>query len=1778
MWSIENLRNLLEPAGGMKIRSDTQFSARCPVHDDAHASLSVTWTDDGHGGKVLLHCHGCGASGKDLAGALGISLGDLFDVPLPSRPAGKRVGRSPLQRIGGQRRGRLGALPKAIVQKSAAAEVEHTWEQVEVYPYTDADGNLVQEVVREECTTCEFGRHKQFRQVFINALGRRVKQKPRGFARVLYRMQAVIAAVAAGQPIWLVEGEKDVATAERLGLVATTNAQGGRAFPSECAELFAGATVRVVLDRDDAGWDRGVDLVSLLGGVGAKVDLLLPGTVVAKSDFTDHVEAGLWAHDDEFGGLIPVTASEVAAHSIAGMARAKAVLVEKAAAEAQARAELADAQENDELEFKRAKRWAAEAEIRFEALRDVVDHTRRQAAEAGTEWAGTAADEAVAMWRLARSAARLAHDVAKVPVPPSLQHEQSPEGDVVHADVVHADGDDADSGAGASPREQGHTGVFEAGTSAPVGEKQSRRGVAISAPMFRIVDRQLVEITTNKDGDEQAKLVLGIDARIVEMEYLEAHDDSVDVDAPKLMGREGMLGQKEANPPAPEQLSAVIIGYTHPDSGEFMRLRIDAIDYRDCGWVESLPGPPAYDSKPSGVAKLRDALKVAGGTITRTVRFRSTGWRRDAAGEWFFVHAGGAINAEGARNAPVLLSGPLARYDLPAPSQESGRLRHAFLTDSAAMLTTLPTRISSALLGHVYRSALGPNPWVLLLVGSPGSYKTSTASIGMHHWGELWDRRRPASSMSGNGDTLNALRIKLHSAKDALYWADDVAPTRDWGAAQKSLEEFARMVHNGEQRSRSSRDGLSILDGTPPRASAIVTSEVMPRPGSGAQRMLAVPLQKDEISLEVLTDLDRDESRHGRALLMASFLQYLAANLEQVRVDAFAEAAAYAKVLRDSGESVRQAEAVGEVWGGWVAMTRFLLDAGALSQDEVEQILQIVRGGLTDALAAASDPDLPSRTGARVRELLAHALRTGLAYVDDVRTGQAPESPLAGRLGWRRTNVGEYQGIAKWRDDARGIRLGYVLSDPGPRDGGEAQLLIESTALEQVLKAVAGTMSDAPQIDRGTALRALYDEGILIAEERAGKTPRYTVQRTIHCEGRRQRLTSLRLWAVIGDDPDDGYTPAVTDDSSPDPTGPNDVDADRPADLLGRLEHSAGRRDSGIQSVTLTEDVEEAEAVESSDAEGHRATLETFMGAVPCLMCGTPAGVGYEGLPIHITCWTRSTAATRSSAVAARANSQAPSIPSTPAEEPVQKPVPAPVPKPTEEPREQPTPGRASAEVQTTQPRKTARTRASFTATAAIVDVDGIWLPDGTRRDLPEEFSHVGHVAELAHTLNLGTAVNDRWSEPGQVWITDALARRFGLDPDQLGDDPRKRADEMRKLTGGLPFVTEALAQGWELGGKTGDALGTWTRVWRGERRGVWVAFISAMSRDELEMPVLADDPSPALLAHRLSLFASALRFPWAMSAASTGFDLMSSTRAKDRKELFAPSDPVPPAQMSNTETDLDWSRNPTEDESECRFVHAYDRGGSHAAGIAGLGLGIGDPEHHEQGRAFDAKLPGYWRIEIPEAGDWRYPNPLNPRGLAFSEPKWVTTPTLQLATEFGYSPEVLEAYVWHRHGRILDQWYAHIRDARTALDVDDVHSQVARDQLKVVYTRTLGMLGSSDFMKGRAGYAPERRHHIIAKARANILRRVNKIGQETDRWPLAISNDTIVYASNEADPIAAWPGAQKTLGRGFGQYKWEGSSLLADHLEFLTGKGYRGKDHLDLDWNRSGHTGGGED
>ncbi len=496
-------------------------------------------------------------------------------------------------------------------------------------------------------------------------------------------------------------------------------------------------------------------------------------------------------------------------------------------------------------------------------------------------------------------------------------------------------------------------------------------------------------------------------------------------------------------------------------------------------------------------------------------------------------------------------------------------------------------------------------------------------------------------------------------------------------------------------------------------------------------------------------------------------------------------------------------------------------------------------------------------------------------------------------------------------------------------------------------------------------------------------------------------------------------------------------------------------------------------------------------------------------------------------------------------------------------------------------PVKTPRARPAASAgavggiPAAVLDTDGLWLPDGTRVEVDPALVHVGQIAELAYAHGLGFRLSDRHSEPGQIWLSVEACEAVGINVAAI--DYADASNSLRGLTTGIPFVERAFAAGWRFGGvkeREHPRLGTWTRVYRDgeDRKGVWVVLTAGLG-DADSMPIFGDEfdePTPAQVALRLHLLADALGFPWKINAGVTAIDMMTQSRPQTwsprdwKNVVMAPSTTDVPYGIADVEADFNWSREPTSDERAMKYLHAYDRGGSYVAGIAGTELPIGAATHHPNGAEFDPRVPGYHRTLIPDQEDWRQPYVLNPKGYNFTEPKWVCTPRLERAISLGYDPKIVESYTWKEHGRVLLGWYDRFRNANVALDLDDADYQAARNQSKIVRTHGVGIIGSSEFLKGKPGFNPERRFQLMAKANANITYRINDIGVRTGSWPLAVLRDTVLYASNDVDPDKAWPGGPKHYGRGFGQYKPERSGLLEQQLPYLNGRGYQGKSELE--------------
>lgn len=135
-----------------------------------------------------------------------------------------------------------------------------------VYSYTDWEGKEIYQVVRYHYTNAKGKTFRQRRYApgdpkanaggWVNSVPEEIREL------ALYRMPRIREAVAKGEPVYVVEGEKDVETLERLGKYATCNAGGAGKWRDRYAQYLAGADLIILPDNDprnDKGGYTGQD-------------------------------------------------------------------------------------------------------------------------------------------------------------------------------------------------------------------------------------------------------------------------------------------------------------------------------------------------------------------------------------------------------------------------------------------------------------------------------------------------------------------------------------------------------------------------------------------------------------------------------------------------------------------------------------------------------------------------------------------------------------------------------------------------------------------------------------------------------------------------------------------------------------------------------------------------------------------------------------------------------------------------------------------------------------------------------------------------------------------------------------------------------------------------------------------------------------------------------------------------------------------------------------------------------------------------------------------------------------------------------------------------------------------------------------------------------------------------------------------------------------------------------------------------------------------------------
>jgi 5S rRNA maturation endonuclease (ribonuclease M5) len=252
-------------------KNGANWSARCPCrYDDDNPSLSI---GQGNDGRVLVTCHrGTPCSLDTICESVGLKIADLMP-PKDERETAQRVEEWKRAQQNAKKR----EAPVSTPKKKQKLDL------VDTYDYTDLDGNLLFQKLR---FVDENGK-KTFRQ--RRPVGDGWEYNLDGVDQVLYNLIEVADAVARGETIVVVEGEKDVETLRSLGKVATTMPGGAGKWRPEHTETLSGATVVVISDNDEVGKTHALTVRDALTEAGANVKVLIPDGV---KDVTDLIEAG----------------------------------------------------------------------------------------------------------------------------------------------------------------------------------------------------------------------------------------------------------------------------------------------------------------------------------------------------------------------------------------------------------------------------------------------------------------------------------------------------------------------------------------------------------------------------------------------------------------------------------------------------------------------------------------------------------------------------------------------------------------------------------------------------------------------------------------------------------------------------------------------------------------------------------------------------------------------------------------------------------------------------------------------------------------------------------------------------------------------------------------------------------------------------------------------------------------------------------------------------------------------------------------------------------------------------------------------------------------------------------------------------------------------------------------------------------------------------------------------------------------------------------------------
>ncbi len=254
-----NREELLARLEKVKSNGKDSYICCCPAHRDKEPSLSIKELED----RFLVYCH-AGCDTQQVLGSIGLEIKDLFKTNKNTLTLTWQ------EKVKVWHHQKKGKLPLQ-----------------ELYPYHD-DG--MQEVLYYKARY----QGKEIRHFRVEGDKVIWKDVFKTIKKTLYNKSALQRVREQQQPIYYVEGEKDVQTMETLDLFATT-AGGATAWYSDLARYFEGLDVIILQDNDEAGEKLSRQMLQDLCKTAKSIKVVIPSDQ-AHGDVTDYMRAGHTKH------------------------------------------------------------------------------------------------------------------------------------------------------------------------------------------------------------------------------------------------------------------------------------------------------------------------------------------------------------------------------------------------------------------------------------------------------------------------------------------------------------------------------------------------------------------------------------------------------------------------------------------------------------------------------------------------------------------------------------------------------------------------------------------------------------------------------------------------------------------------------------------------------------------------------------------------------------------------------------------------------------------------------------------------------------------------------------------------------------------------------------------------------------------------------------------------------------------------------------------------------------------------------------------------------------------------------------------------------------------------------------------------------------------------------------------------------------------------------------------------------------------------------------------